>query len=185
MKPKFFPTPKSFRAWLERNHQTSKELLVGFYRKDSGKPSINWPEAVNEALCFGWIDGIRHRLDDTSYTIRFTPRRPRSTWSAININYVAKLRAQGLMKPAGLRAYEQRLPERSQTYSYERIDTATLGPTFQKMLRANKKAWAYFQTLTPSYRGKVIHWVVTAKKEETKVARLRKVIGIFAKRQRP
>src|SRR6476619_7391019 len=120
MKPTFFSTQDEFRKWLEENHKKETELLVGFYKVNSGKPSMTWPESVDQALCFGWIDGVRKRIDDASYTIRFTPRKPRSIWSAVNIRRANELKEQGLMQPGGLRAFEQRSPERSAIYSYEK-----------------------------------------------------------------
>src|SRR5258708_35999652 len=119
MTPHFFATPADFRKWLAKNHSSASELLVGFYKKDSGKPSITWPESVDQALCFGWIDGVRRRIDDVSYSIRFTPRKPRSVWSAVNIKRVEELSRQGLMRPAGVKAFEARQEERSGIYSFE------------------------------------------------------------------
>src|SRR5262245_51313572 len=119
MEPTFFPTPADFRAWLEANHETQRELLVGFYKTSTGKPSITWPESVDQALCFGWIDGIRKRIDDESYSIRFTPRKPDSNWSAVNIAKVKELTEQGLMRAAGIKVFENRKEEKSGVYSYE------------------------------------------------------------------
>src|SRR2546422_365051 len=141
MKPTFFKTPSDFRTWLEKNHAAAKELLIGFYKKDSGRPSITWPESVDQALCFGWIDGIRRSLDDISYTIRFTPRRPTSIWSAVNIKSAQRLIEQGLMQPAGLRAFEARKEYKSGIYSYEQR-TAQLPEPYEKGLKKNKAAWA-------------------------------------------
>src|SRR5919204_4603501 len=124
MEPTFFATPADFRAWLERHHDSVSELLVGFFKKGSGRPSITWPEAVDQALCFGWIDGVRRSVDEVSYANRFTPRRPRSHWSAVNVQRLEELRRLGLMHPAGLRAFEARSDERTATYSYEQRDTA-------------------------------------------------------------
>jgi uncharacterized protein YdeI (YjbR/CyaY-like superfamily) len=185
MKPTFFPTPADFRKWLERNHETAGELLVGFYKKGSGRPSITWPESVDEALCFGWIDGIRRTIDHESYSIRFTPRRPRSNWSAVNIKRVAELTKLGRMRPAGLRAFEARDPDRSQIYSFEQSDEArTLSPEYQKKLEANKKAWAFLQSQAPYYQRVCAYWVMSAKKEETRLKRLAKLIEVSAKGQR-
>lgn len=141
MKPVFFPSPPDWHAWLEKHHQTHQELLVGFHKKDSGKPSITWPEAVDGALCFGWIDGVRRSLNETSYVIRFTPRRPRSIWSAINIRRVAELTKLGLMRPAGVQAFEKRTGDRSEIYAYEQRRGAKLPAAYKEKFRANKKAW--------------------------------------------
>jgi uncharacterized protein YdeI (YjbR/CyaY-like superfamily) len=175
VKPRFFKTPAEFRAWLEKNHATKQELYVGFHKKSSGKPSMTWQEAVDEALCFGWIDGVRKKVDETSYTNRFTPRRPRSNWSAINIARVKELKKEGRMTPAGLAAFDRRSEERSRVYSYERSN-ARLEPEFEKHFRANKPAWAFFESRPPSYRKTVIWWVVSAKKEETRRRRLETLI---------
>lgn len=140
----FFKSPDEFRRWLERNHDKETELLVRFHKKGSGLPSITWPESVDEALCFGWIDGIRKRIDDTSYTIRFTPRKPTSTWSAINIRRVAELQKLGRMTPAGMRAFERRREDRSATYSYEQKENATLSRADEKLFRRNAEAWTFF-----------------------------------------
>ena len=140
MKPTFFKTPAAFRAWLQKHHAVERELLVGFCKRGSGKPSITWPESVDEALAFGWIDGVRRRVDDEVYTIRFTPRKPTSTWSAVNIKRVGELTAAGRMAPAGLAAFEKRDEKRSAIYSYER-ETATFDAASLKEFRSDKKAW--------------------------------------------
>ena len=176
MNPTFFATPAAFRKWLEKHHEREPELLVGFWKKDSGKPSITWPESVDEALCFGWIDGVRRRIDDESYSIRFTPRRKGSTWSAINIKRVAELKQFGRMHPAGLAAYEQRSDKKSGIYAYENAPR-TLPDEMEKAFRANKKAWAYFNEQPPWYRRVSIYWVTNAKKEETRARRLETLIG--------
>jgi uncharacterized protein YdeI (YjbR/CyaY-like superfamily) len=172
VKPTFFATPLEFRAWLKRHHAKGRELLVGFYKRASGKPSITWPESVDQALCFGWIDGIRKSIDETSYTIRFTPRKARSTWSTINVNRVKKLTASGLMQPAGLRAFEQRKESKSGIYSYERRHAAKLPSDDERRLRANKKAWAFFRAQPPWYQRTAMHWIISAKKAETRQRRL-------------
>jgi uncharacterized protein YdeI (YjbR/CyaY-like superfamily) len=174
--PLFFPTPEKFRAWLQKNHDRRTELLVGFYKKGSGKPSITWPEAVDEALCFGWIDGVRRRIDDESYSIRFTPRQKRSTWSAVNVKRASELIEAGLMHPAGIAAFERRSADNSGIYSYERRKAAQLEPAQEKQFRADKSAWTYFQSQPPGYRRTAIHWVVSAKKEETRARRLATLI---------
>jgi uncharacterized protein YdeI (YjbR/CyaY-like superfamily) len=177
MKPKFFATPADFRAWLETHHETAKELLVGFHKKGTGKPSITWPESVDEALCFGWIDGVRHSLNEISYSIRFTPRRPTSIWSAINVARVAELTKQRRMRPAGDRAFAARTPERTGVYSFERLEAAKLTKAQEKTLRAHRKAAAFFDAQPPGYRKVVTHWVVSAKREETRERRLQRLIA--------
>jgi uncharacterized protein YdeI (YjbR/CyaY-like superfamily) len=181
--PRFFKDQYAFRKWLEKNHAKETELLVGFYKVDSGKPSMTWSESVDQALCFGWIDGIRRSRDDESYTIRFTPRKPTSNWSAINIRKIETLTAQGLMAPAGVAAYAKRKEERSGIYGYENRPKE-LPEECAKLFRKNKKAWDFFTSLAPSYQRAVAHWVVSAKKEETKWARLEKLIAASGKGKR-
>jgi uncharacterized protein YdeI (YjbR/CyaY-like superfamily) len=176
VQPHFFATPEDFRAWLEAHHADTPELLVGFHKKGSGMPSITWSEAVDEALCFGWIDGIRRSLDPDSYSIRFTPRRPRSTWSAVNIGRARELARLGRMRPAGLDAFEARADDRSAIYSYEQRHAATLEPEHEQQFRANEKAWEFFQAQPPSYRKAAVWWVVSAKKDETRRKRLATLI---------
>lgn len=183
MEPTFFPTPAAFRKWLETNHASATELLVGFYKRGSGKPSITWPESVDQALCFGWIDGVRRRIDDVSYSIRFTPRKQISNWSAINIARVAELTKLGLMRPAGLRAFEQRREDKSAIYSYENA-VQTFDPSDEKTFRANRKAWQFFNAQAPSYRRVCIYWVTSAKKEETRARRLATLINDSANGER-
>ena len=183
MKPTFFPTPAAFRKWLETNHASATELLVGFYKKDSGHPSITWPESVDQALCFGWIDGVRRRIDDVSYSIRFTPRKQISNWSAINIARVAELTRLALMRPAGLRAFEQRREDKSAIYAYENA-VRTLDPVDEKTFRANRKAWQFFNAQAPSYRRVCIYWVTSAKREETRARRLATLINDSANGER-
>jgi uncharacterized protein YdeI (YjbR/CyaY-like superfamily) len=158
MRPTFFATQSEFRAWLEENHDTSRELWVGFYKKSSGKPSITWPESVDEALCFGWIDGVRRSIDDERYTNRFTPRKPRSTWSAVNIKRAKELVELGRMRPAGLEAFEARTDDRSAIYSYEQRHKATLDDDFERQFRANEQAWESFLARPPSYRKAAVYW---------------------------
>jgi uncharacterized protein YdeI (YjbR/CyaY-like superfamily) len=177
MEPAFFATPADFRTWLDVNHEKQAELLVGFYKVRSGRPSITWPESVDEALCFGWIDGVRRSLDAESYTIRFTPRQPRSNWSAINIKRVEELKAAGKMTPAGLRAFEQRSDDRSAIYSYEQRENATLPPEFEARFQASAKAWTYFQKQPAWYRRTATYWVASAKREETRLRRLDTLIA--------
>jgi uncharacterized protein YdeI (YjbR/CyaY-like superfamily) len=176
MQPTFFETPSAFRAWLEQHHAEVGELLVGFYKKDSGKPSITWPEAVDEALCFGWIDGVRRGLDAESYSIRFTPRKPSSTWSAVNVARVDELRRARKMRPEGLAAFERRKQDNTGTYSYEQRDAARLDKAKERRFRANRGAWDFFQGQAPSYRKAAIWWVVSAKKGATREKRLATLI---------
>ncbi len=164
------------RKWFETNHDKKDELLVGFYKKSSGKPSITWEESVDEALCFGWIDGIRKSLDELSYTIRFTPRRENSKWSTKNINRVEELIKLDLMKPSGLEAYKKRKDENSHTYSFEQR-VVKLDGGYQNLFRKNKKAWEYFESQAPSYRRPAIHWVMSAKQEATRLRRLDTLIA--------
>lgn len=172
MKPTFFANAEELRDWLERNHATATELLVGFYRKGSGKATITWPELVDEALCFGWIDSVRQGIDEVSYSNRLTPRKQRSTWSAINIARARELIALGRMRPAGLKAFERRTDDRSAIYSYEQRAKARLDPAAERSFRANNKAWAFFQAQPPSYRRAATWWVSSAKREETRRKRL-------------
>jgi len=183
-KPVFFSSPKAFRAWLQKRHAREQELWVGFHKKSSAKPSITWPEAVDAALCFGWIDGVRKSLNDHSYTIRFTPRKPSSTWSAVNIKRVAELTKLGLMQPAGLSAFEKRRDDRSTIYSYEQRKTAKLPGDYEKQFRARKEAWDFFQSQPPWYRRVASFWVISAKKEETQLKRLATLIEDSERAQR-
>jgi uncharacterized protein YdeI (YjbR/CyaY-like superfamily) len=180
MEPTFFATPADFRAWLERHHESHSELIVGFHKRGSGRPSITWPEAVDQALCFGWIDGVRRRIDDASYSIRFTPRKARSTWSAVNIRRMKELVEEGLVAPAGLAAFERRADDRSAIYSYEQRKAARLEPDQERRLRADERAWAFFEAQPPSYRRAAIHWITSAKKPETRERRLAQLIECSA-----
>src|SRR5260370_24693324 len=173
---KFFKAPSVFRKWLAANHTKSKELWVGFYKKGSGKPSISWPESVDEALCFGWIDGIRKNIDEDSYKIRFSPRKPSSIWSAVNIRNVERLIKEERMQPAGLKAYEARKEYRSGIYSYEQRSPELVEPYLGKLKR-NKTAWKFFHAQPPGYRKVINWWIVSAKQEETRLKRLDKLIG--------
>jgi len=172
----FFATAEEYRSWLEDHHGNSAELWVGFYKITSRKPSITWPEAVDEALCFGWIDGQRRGIDRISYSIRFTPRKPGGIWSSVNVKRVKELTARGLMRPAGLQAFEARNPGKSGIYSYDQRKAAELDPAAERQFRANKKAWEFFQKQPPSYRKAAIWWVVSAKRAETRVKRLSELI---------
>ncbi|HKP83900.1 MAG TPA: YdeI/OmpD-associated family protein [Pyrinomonadaceae bacterium] len=175
MKPSFFSSPEKFRRWLEQNHDRESELLVGFHKKSSGKKSITYAEALDEALCFGWIDGVRKNLDETSYTIRFTPRKPRSIWSNVNVNHVERLKKEGRMHTAGLEAYARRDPKRTGIYAFEN-EPRQLSLAYEKMFRQNKKAWKFFETMAPSLRKVSIFWIMSAKKEETQLRRLKHVM---------
>lgn len=172
MKPKFFPSPADFRRWLERNHGSESELWVGFHKKGTVKPSITWPESVDEALCFGWIDGIRKTLDAESYVIRFTPRRSGSNWSLVNTRRAGELISSGLMQADGKRVFEARDPAKSGVYSFEQKTPATLTPAAKKRFMANKRAWKFFESQPPGYRNTAIRWVVSAKQEATRERRL-------------
>ncbi len=172
----FFQTPADFRAWLEKNHATELELSVGFYKRDSGKPSITWPESVDAALCYGWIDGVRHSIDEASYRIRFTPRKPTSTWSAINVRRVAELAKLGRMSPAGIKAFEARKGDKTGIYAYEQRTHAQLNPAYEKRFRANKKAWKFFQSQPAWYRRTATYRVISAKLEATRQKRLAQLI---------
>ena len=176
MKPTFFATPFEFRTWLEEHHDTTQELWVGFYKKGSGKPSITWLEAVDEALCFGWIDGLRRGIDDVSYAIRFTPRKRGSIWSAVNVQRVEELTSLGLMRPPGLKAFEARTEAKSGIYAYEQRDAAELDEAYEQQFRANQKAWDFFQAQAAWYRKAATWWVISAKKEETRRKRLATLI---------
>ena len=176
MQPTTFERPEDFRRWLERHHETVPELWVGYFKKASGRASMTWAESVDEALCFGWIDGKRKRIDDERYTIRFTPRRPGSIWSAVNIGRVAALTAEGRMRPAGLGAFEARREDRSGIYSYEQREEAVFPASFEKRFRAEKEAWAWFEEQPRGYRQATIRWVMTAKRDETRERRLATLI---------
>lgn len=179
MKPTFFKKPGDFQVWLAKHHQTDTELLVGFYKKDSGKPSITWPESVDEALCYGWIDGVRKSLDDISYTIRFTPRKTTSIWSLVNIKKVEVLTAEGRMQAAGIQAFAARKENKSGIYAFEQ-KPADLPEAFVKIFCKNKTAWSFFQAQPPSYRKTLIWWVISAKQEATRKLRLDKLIEASA-----
>ncbi len=185
-KPTFFATPKAFEAWLAKYHESANELIVGYYKKATGRPSITWPESVDEALCFGWIDGIRRRIDDEAYCIRFTPRRPKSIWSAVNIGRVAVLKKEQRMRPAGLAAYARRTEARSVTYSYEHNSNkpAQFDREYAAELANNSAAHDYFEKQPPGYRKKAVFWVQSAKKPVTREQRLQKLIAASATQQR-
>jgi uncharacterized protein YdeI (YjbR/CyaY-like superfamily) len=175
MKPKFFNSPEQFREWLEQNHNSETELLIGFHKKSSGKKSITYAEALDEALCFGWIDGVRKSLNETSYIQRFTPRKPRSIWSLVNVRHIERLKKEGRMHAAGLEAYARRDPKRTGIYSFENRPRE-LSPAYEKTFRQNKKAWQFFQEQPPSYKRLMIFRTMSAKKEETQLRRLKQLI---------
>jgi uncharacterized protein YdeI (YjbR/CyaY-like superfamily) len=179
--PRFFVTAAEWRAWLEANHDREREVWVGYHRKASGRPSITWSESVDEALCFGWIDGVRKRIDETSYMNRFTPRRPQSNWSAINVAKVEALIAAGRMHAAGLAAYEQRDPARTVVYSFE--NDPRLSPEYEARLR-EAGVWEFLESTPPSHRKLLAHWVMTAKRPETRERRLAQAIAKFARGER-
>jgi uncharacterized protein YdeI (YjbR/CyaY-like superfamily) len=174
--PRYFRSPSEFRKWLEKNHAKADELVVGFHKKGSGKPSMTWPESVDEALCFGWIDGIRKGVDEERYTIRFTPRRPGSNWSAVNLKRVPQLEALGRMADAGRAAFAKRSEAKSAIYSYEN-KPEDLPPEQQKRFRANEKAWKFFSEQPAGYRRIALYWVLSAKKDETRERRLDTLIA--------
>ncbi len=176
MPPKFFATPKQFRDWLERHHGDTPELWVGFHKKDSGRPSITWPEAVDEALCVGWIDGLRKSIDAHSYMIRFTPRKPGSIWSAVNTRRAKELIARGRMRRAGRRAFEARDPKKTNLYSFEQRRAATFDAPLEKRFKANPAAWKFFLSQPPGYRRIATFYVMSAKQEETRLRRLETLI---------
>ncbi|WP_291858405.1 YdeI family protein [Marinilabilia sp.] len=179
----FFKSQDEFRRWLESNHEKETELIVGFYKVDSGKPSMNWSQSVDQALCFGWIDGVRRSIDKESYCIRFTPRRSKSNWSAINIKKIEELTKAGLMKPAGLKVFSLRKEKKSEIYSSEN-DTVFLDSNYEKQFRKNKIAWDFFMKQAPSYRKAVIRWIMSAMQEKTRQSRLEKTIKESGKQKR-
>lgn len=171
----FFANQNEFRKWLEKNHVSADELIVGFYKVNTGIPSMTWSESVDQALCFGWIDAIRRSIDEKSYSIRFTKRRPTSIWSAVNIKKVEELTKKGLMQEAGIKAYELRKEHKSKIYSFEN-DEVPLSAEFEEKLNNNKKAWDYFQSIAPSYKKYSTHWIMSAKQESTRLKRLNEFI---------
>lgn len=183
MKPKFFPTQDDFRRWLEENHNKESELTVGFYNVKSGRPSMTWSEAVDQALCFGWIDGVRRNVDEESYSNRFTPRRATSNWSAVNIEKVRVLTEKGLMRPAGVAAFEKRKDEKSAVYAYENAAKA-FSEDFEKRFKANGAAWDFFEKQANWYKKQMTSWVMTAKQEATRERRLEKLIAESAAERR-
>lgn len=175
--PRFFATAAELRAWFLANHETSEELILGFYRASTGRRTVTWAEAVDEALCVGWIDSIQRGLNDEAYTLRFTPRRKRSIWSRTNIANVERLTAEGRMLPAGIAAFEARTPDRTGVYSFEQDEEPALAADDEARLRADAAAWAWFSARTPSYRRQATHWVISAKRPETRERRLAALIA--------
>lgn len=183
MSATFFTTPAAFNKWLTQNHNTAKELIVGFYKVNSGKASITWSESVDEALCFGWIDGVRKSIDEESYCIRFTPRRPDSIWSPINIKKVEMLTAEGRMKPEGIKAFSFYTAAKSSIYLL-RKEAIALDSKYEKLFKKNKTAWFFFNQQAPSYKKVITHWIMSAKQEATQVSRLNKTISASEAQQR-
>ena len=183
MRPRHFKSQSDFRAWLGKHHATERELWIGYYKKGSGKGGLVYQEALDEALCFGWIDGIVKRVDDVSYMQRFTPRTRTSSWSLVNTKRVGELTRLGVMAPAGLKAFRERDRKRSGIYLYEQKDR-TLDPTYQRAFKANKTAWAFFVAQPPGYRRLAIMWIMTAKKEETRQKRLDAIVNASAAKTR-
>lgn len=175
MKPTYFKSPGAFRAWLEASHANASELWVGIYKKDSGRVGLTYAEALDEALCFGWIDGIRKRVDELSFSQRFTPRKPASVWSLINVGHVKRLTKAGRMKPAGLKAFAARTAAKTGVYSFENRPKE-LSPEFQRQFKSNKVAWEFFQKQPPGYRRLASFFVMSAKQEETRQRRLARLI---------
>jgi uncharacterized protein YdeI (YjbR/CyaY-like superfamily) len=175
--PTFFASPAEWRAWLQANHDKAAEISVGFWKRDTGKPSITWPESVDEALCFGWIDGVRHRIDDEAYRIRFTPRRAGSVWSKVNLKRFAELKAEGRMAPAGQAAFD--VGGRS-AYSYEK-SPSELSDEELKTFEAHEAAWTYWLACPPGYRKQMVHRITDAKRAETRAKRLAALIDACAR----
>lgn len=185
-RPRFFTSPAEFRAWLQKNHAKGRELLVGFHKRHTSKPTMTWPESVAEALCFGWIDGVRKRIDEDRYSIRFTPRRPGSIWSAVNIRMVARLEAEGKMTDAGRAAFARRTAAKSRVYQYEQksMKSARLDAVRVLRFKQVKSAWKFFQAQPPGYQTKASRWVTSAKTEETKDRRLQRLMDACLAEQR-
>jgi len=178
--PIFFESPEAFYAWLEERHETETEVSVGYWKKGTGRPSLTWSEAVDQALCFGWIDSRANTIDEERYRQRFTPRKPGSNWSKVNIAKVARLTEAGKMRPAGLAAFEARPEAKSGVYSFEQEKPAQLPRAYEKRLRADAAAWEYWKARPPSYRRTATHWVVSAKREETRERRLAQLVECSA-----
>ena len=182
--PKFFKTPQHFHDWLAAHAASELELLVGFYKIGSGPPSMTWSESVDEALCYGWIDGVRKRVDDTAYNIRFTPRKTTSIWSAININKVKDLQQQGRITPAGEKAFSHRTEAKSRIYAFEQTECAELSAEERIAFKREKTAWVYFEACPPGYKKQMLHRITTVKRAETRAARLAKLVQACKKGER-
>jgi uncharacterized protein YdeI (YjbR/CyaY-like superfamily) len=172
----YFASPAEFRAWLEEHHKSASEVWIGYWKKHTGKPSLTWSQAVDEALCFGWIDGVLRRVDEERHVQRFSPRKPTSNWSAINIDKVDRLRAEGRMRPAGEAAFARRRADEPGAYSYEERHKAALEPEHEERFRANAAAWEFWSASSPSYRAMATWWVVSAKRPDTRERRLTTLI---------
>ena len=181
--PRHFRTAAAFGAWLEKNHATASELLVGFYRKETGKGGMTYGEALDEALCWGWIDGVRRKVDGDSYSIRFSPRKPRSKWSRVNLEHYARLDGEGRIRPPGADAFARFDPGKHAPYSFEARETA-FSPELERRFRAHPAAWAFFEAQPPGYRRTATHWVTSAKREETRLRRLDELIEVSADQTR-
>ena len=171
LKATFFKTQNDLRKWFEKNHLNEGELILGYYKKATKKPSVEWSESVDQAICFGWIDGIRRKIDEESYSIRFTPRSAKSHWSAVNIEKVKRLSKAGLMHPAGDAAFKKMDPKNAKQFAYEQAQVG-LDKHYEDQIKANKKAWAFYQKLAPSCKKVTIYWVISAKQESTRKRRL-------------
>jgi uncharacterized protein YdeI (YjbR/CyaY-like superfamily) len=183
MDPVYFQNQNEFRKWLEKNHYKEKEIIVGYYKVGTGKPSLTWSQSVDQAICFGWIDGIRRSVDSERYSIRFTPRKPTSNWSNVNIKKVEELKKLGLMKKPGLDVFNNRRDSKSGIYSFEN-EIPKLDDNFEQIFKANKKAWDFFVKQAPSYQKTRLHWVMSAKQETTNMTRLNKLIQASEKKNR-
>ncbi|WP_116787747.1 YdeI/OmpD-associated family protein [Flavobacterium psychrotrophum] len=184
MAPVFFATQNDFRNWLNNHYKTETELLVGFYKKGSGKESMTWSESVDQALCFGWIDGVRRTIDDQAYSIRFTPRKARSTWSAVNIDKMEVLIKQSLVTAGGIAAYEKRTEDNSKIYSHERTEAAVLPPAMVAEFKKHQAAWDFFEAQPPGYKKVILHWITTAKQEKTQHSRFKKLLDACLQHKR-
>ena len=184
MSPTFFADSSDFRTWLAENHASERELIVGFRKVGSGLPSMTWSQSVDEALCFGWIEGVRKRIDDSAYMIRFTPRRKASIWSLVNVAKVQQLLAQSRMQPAGISAFEARCETKTGVYAFERERAAELAPEELQAFKTNAPAWVYFEATAPTYRSVMTHWVVSAKRADTRARRLGQLIEACAEQRR-
>jgi uncharacterized protein YdeI (YjbR/CyaY-like superfamily) len=180
----FFETAGEFAAWLEKHGASKSELVVGYYKRGTQRGSMSWPESVDAALCFGWIDGVRKRIDEHRYQIRFTPRKPQSIWSAINVERVRVLKGEGRMREAGLKAYSHRSEKKSNIYSYEQKETATLEPSDEARFRKARAAWKFFEAQPRSYRQLVVWRIVSVKRPETRERRLAALIKASQQQRR-